>query len=158
MASSKYICPLCNQPVSNALWMKITGIWDIRNKEIAKIKVERTDLKKKEAQFKLQKAKLVKDMARRITKQYQNKFNLLKQNESKIKAEAAKKVAKAIREAHSDAERKAGLKGKAVMARLEKKMVVSMKRQAKAARLEANIEAKLKFKGVERTLKANVMA
>ena len=158
MANSKYTCPLCNQPVSSAVWMKITGIWEVRNKEIAKIKVERTALKKKEAQFRLQKAKLVKDTASRITKQYQTKFNLLKQNESKIKAEAARKVAKAIREAHGEAERKAELKGKVAMAKFEKKMTASMKRQAKVAQIEARTEAKLKFKGIARTLKANVMA
>ncbi len=138
--------------------MKITGIWEVRNREIAKIKLERTELKKKEAQFKLQKAKLVKDTVSKITKQYQTKFNLLKQNESKIKAEANKRVAKAIREAHNEAEQKAELRSKAAMAKFEKKMTSSMKRQAKAAQIEARAEAKLKFKSIERTLKANVMA
>jgi hypothetical protein len=153
-----YTCPLCNQPVSSSLYIKITGIWKVRERDMAKIKAERAELKKKEAQFKLQKAKLVKDTANKITKQYQAKFNLLKQNEGKIKADANKKVAKAIRKAHSEAERKAELKGKAAMTKLEKKMTTAMKKQAKVAQVEAKAEAKLKFKGIERALKANVMA
>ncbi len=149
-----YTCPLCNQPVSSSLYIKITGIWKVREREMAKIKGERAELKKKEAQFKLQKAKLVKDTARKITKQYQTKFNLLKQNEQKVKVAADKRIAAAIKAAHSKAE----LRSKVQMAMLEKKMTTSMKRQSKAAQIEARAEAKLKFKGIERTLKANVMA
>ncbi|MEM3454924.1 MAG: hypothetical protein QXS21_07145 [Thermoproteota archaeon] len=88
-----YTYPLCDQTASSSLYMKITGIWKVRERDMAKIKVERADLKKKEAQFKLQKAKLVKDTASKITKQYQTKLNQLKQNERKIKAEVDKEIA-----------------------------------------------------------------
>lgn len=69
------MCPLCKQPVSDALWNKITGIWQVRANELAKLKMKESEPKKKEAQFKLQKAKLVKDTAIKIAKQYQSKSN-----------------------------------------------------------------------------------
>lgn len=101
MTNSKYICPLCNQPVSSSLYLKITGIWQVREKELAKIKSERIKLRKKEAQFKIQKAKLVKDTAKKTAKQYETKFKELKQRERKANLEAEQKIALAVREAHN---------------------------------------------------------
>lgn len=133
--------------------MRITGIWKVREKELARIKTERAKIKKEEAQFKLQKAELVKDTVRKTAQQYQAKFDSLKRNERKVKAEASKKIAAAMKDAHSKAE----LKSKLRMVAFEKRMNVSMKRQSKVLQAQAKAEAKQQYKGIERTLKANVM-
>lgn len=152
MVGSKYVCPLCKQPVSSSLYMKITGIWQVREKEVAKVKEERAKLKKEQAQFKLQKAKLVKDTANKTAKQYEIKFRALKQREHNVESEANRKVAAAFRAAHNKAE----LDRKNQMLLFEKKMKVSMTRQLKTARIQASAEAKLKYNRIERSLKSNL--
>jgi len=192
MANSKYVCPLCNQPVSSSLYLKITGIWKVRENEIARIKSERIKLKKREAQFKIQKVKLIKDTAKKTAKQYEIKFKELKQREHKANLEADKKIALAIKEAHNkvqstnkqyatklkalnerererkteankkiamafkEAHNKAQSTSKMQMARFEKKMKASIKRQTKTAQTQAKAEAKEKYRSIERSLKANL--
>ena len=104
MTTSRYVCPLCNQPVSSSLYMKITGIWQVREKEVAKIKEERAKLKQREARFKLQRAKLIKEVVNRTAKQYEVKFKVLKQRERKAELDANKRIAAAVREAHIKAQ------------------------------------------------------
>ena len=91
-----YTCPLCGQPVSKSQWQKITGIWETKQKELSKIKVERQALRKKEEQFKLKKAQMLKDIAAKEAKKYKIKFDELRRKEGKIKADADKKVANTI--------------------------------------------------------------
>jgi hypothetical protein len=152
MANSKYVCPLCNQPVSSSLYLKITGIWKVREREIAKIKSERIKLKKREAQFKIQKAKLVKDTAKKTAKQYEIKFKELKQRERKAKADANKKIAMAFKEAHN----KAQSTSKKQMVRFEKKMNTSLNKQLKSAQTHAKLEARQKYAKIERGLKSTI--
>lgn len=153
MTTSRYVCPLCNQPVSSSLYMKITGIWQVREKEVAKIKEERAKLKQREARFKLQRAKLIKEVVNRTAKQYEVKFKVLKQRERKAELDANKRIAAAVREAHI----KAQLSSKKQAERIERKLKASMNRQLKAAQVQARIEAKQKYGKVERGLKSTLM-
>lgn len=76
MTSSKYTCPLCDQPVSSAVYMKITGIWKAKERELAKVKTERENLRKMQKQFKLQKVKIIKSAVEKKAHQYETKMKI----------------------------------------------------------------------------------
>jgi paraquat-inducible protein B len=43
-----YLCPLCKQQVSQAIFEKITGIWDEKEKRLKALRKKEADLKKRE--------------------------------------------------------------------------------------------------------------
>lgn len=152
MVTSKYTCPLCHQPVSSSLFMQITGIWKAKEKELAKVKTEKANLKKMQKQFKIQKAKLIKSAVEKKAHQYETKMKILKDREKKIEVDAKKKIARAFEEAHTVEK----LKFKSREVQIKKKLESSMKKESKAIRLRIMSDAKVKYNKIERSLKSNI--
>jgi hypothetical protein len=152
MTSSKYTCPLCDQPVSSSVYMKITGIWKAKEKELAKVKTERANLKKMQKQFKIQKVKIIKSAVEKNTRQYETKMKILKAREKKIEIDANKRVARAFKEAHTTEQ----LKFKSRELQIKKKLENSMKKEARVVRQRVMSDAKVKYTRIERSLKSNI--
>ena len=152
MVSSKYTCPLCHQPVSQSTYMQITGIWKAKEKELAKVKTERANLKKMQKQFKIQKGKLIKSAVEKNTRKYEIKMKILKAREKKIESQAEKRVARALEEAHTVEQ----LKFKSRELKIKKKLESSMKKETKAIMQHAMFDAKVKYNRVERSLKSTI--
>lgn len=152
MTVSKYTCPLCHQPVSNSLFMQITGIWEAKEKELAKVKTERANLKKMQKQFKIQKVKLIKSAVEKKARQYEAKMQILKTREKKIQSQAKKKIAIVLEKAHTTEQ----LKFKSRELKLKKELEKSLKKEGKAIKLRVMSDAKVKYKQVERSLKSTI--
>jgi len=152
MVSSKYMCPLCHQPVSSSVYMQITGIWKAKEKELTKVKIERANLKKMQAQFKIQKGKLIKLAVAKNTRQYEVKMKILKAREKKIEDQADKRILKAVKSAHTTEQ----LKSQARISKIKKSLENSMKKERKIAQLQAKQDAKVKYTRIERSLKSNI--
>ncbi len=126
------------------------GIWKVREKEMAKVNAERADLKKKYAQFNAQKGKLIKAAVQKSAKQFEVKMKALKAREKKIEQQAEKRIAQATRIAHSAEQ----LKSRSQMAKFERKMAFSLKKQIKSAESRAKIDARTKYNKEYRSLKS----
>lgn len=111
---NKFKCPLCNQPVSEVLFEKITGIW--RERRIAEKKFKEQEKKllaqKREMSRQLdserrklraeQKAKVRAEVEGRLRK-YSAKLERLEAEKSKMRESFDRKVASAVRLAESKA-------------------------------------------------------
>jgi len=134
------------------VYLQITGIWKAKEKELAKIKTERANLKKMQKQFKIQRGKLIKSAVGKKTRQYEAKMKILKEREKKIESQADKRVARASKEAHAAEQ----LKFKSRELKIKKKLELSMKKDTKAIRQRALFDAKAKYNRVERSLKSTI--
>jgi predicted nucleic acid-binding Zn-ribbon protein len=133
--------------------MQIMGIWKEKQKELAKVKTERTNLKKKQEQFNAQKGKLIKSAIAKTINQYEVKLRTLRTREKQIEKQANLRVRKAVSEAHTNAK----LKGEKQIAKLEKKLSNSMKRQIKNAESKAKVDAKAKYNELPRAKALSIM-
>lgn len=149
---SKYACPLCDQPVSSSVYMQITGIWKAKERELAKVKAERQNLKKLQKKFKSQKAKLIKSAIKRNKHQYEKKLEILLAREKKIKNHADKRISQAIKDAH----RSAQLKFKSRELKIKKKIESSIKKETKAIRRRVILDTKVKYQSLERSIKSTL--
>jgi hypothetical protein len=155
MASSKYTCPLCNQPVSSSLFMQITGIWKAKEKELAKVKTERANLKKMQKEFKIQKAKLIKSAVAKKASQYEAKMQILKTREKKIQSQAEKKITSVLEKAHATEEKKTRqYEAKMqILKTREQKIRSQAEKKISIALEKAHTTEQLKFKSRELKLK-----
>jgi hypothetical protein len=84
---SKYQCPLCKQEVSKALYEKITGIWQDKEKQMANLREKEKSLKAKEqkmlVQFQAEKKRIVNQEKTKFQKLLStHKKQILKERES----------------------------------------------------------------------------
>ena len=111
---STYTCPLCHQPVSKALYDKITGIWQERTRQLEHIKAERKKfrdeiseerqrLTERIRQFKAEKARLVREAVERRTRALEGKIEILRAKERQIEANARRQIDRATKAAHREA-------------------------------------------------------
>ena len=95
----EYRCPLCNQPVSLNTYRDITGIWEERERLLAKVKQQRTNLAEKEKEFRKQKIRLIKQAVKKSTKPMEIRLKALKQRGERLEREARVKLQRATAQA-----------------------------------------------------------
>jgi len=134
------------------VYLQITGIWKAKEKELAKMKTERANLKKMQKQFKIQKGKLIKSAVEKKARQFEAKMEILEERAKKIESQADKRVARAFKEAHTSEQ----LKFKSRELKIKKKLELSMKKDTKTIRQRALSDAKAKYNRVERSLKSTI--
>lgn len=107
-------CPLCNQPVSEKLFERITGIWKAREaqeKELAQRKKEflnqqkadREKLKEERRKMKADQKKQVEAEVKAATKKFDAKMKSFEAEKKQIKANADKEALEAVAQAKSAA-------------------------------------------------------
>jgi len=84
----EYRCPLCNQPVSLKTYKDITGIWEERERLLAKVAQQRARLAEKEKEFRKQKNRLIKQAVKKSTKPMEIRLRTLKQRGERLEKEA----------------------------------------------------------------------
>jgi hypothetical protein len=155
----KYTCPLCEQPVSASLYQKIMGIWQERQKALAKIKEQRTKLlekvadqrkklKKQAAEFREKKKRLIKDAVNKQTKRLESKITALNRKQEEVKRIADEKIRTATERAHREAERLATAR----LNSFKKEIRASVRAQVKNERERAAERAETKYKKVKQRL------
>jgi hypothetical protein len=142
--------------------MQITGIWKAREKELAKVKAERTNLKKMQKQFKIQKNKLIKSAVEKNKHQYEAKMVILKNREERIKSQANQRIVKAVNVAHNSVERnKHQYEAKMVILKKQGEKIKAgvdqqVAKAVKTAHDSEQLKSKLRESRIEKKLK-NVM-
>jgi hypothetical protein len=112
----RYSCPLCGHPVSLSLYRKITGVWQERQRVLEKIRQQRAALlksiredkkrlRKAKAQFRDQKARLVRQEVDRRTRRIELKIGVLRRREKENEKRARDQIRRAAALAHRQAER-----------------------------------------------------
>lgn len=151
-----YCCPLCGKPVTKTLYDKITGIWQERTKQLAKIKEERGKLRKEiqgqkrkireqAQQFRREKAQLIRDAVEKKTKHLTKQMDALKLRETKIEERAQKRIDRITASAHAKAEQTVELRLK----QFRKKIRDSTKAQIRKEREQAKIDVQKKYQRLQ---------
>ena len=83
-----YHCPLCKQQVSLRTYREITGIWEERERLLAKVKQQRAKLAERERDFRKQKNRLIKQAVKKSTKPIEMRLRILKRREARLEREA----------------------------------------------------------------------
>jgi hypothetical protein len=161
-------CPLCNQPVSEQLFAKITGIWRVRDEQEKEFRDKKSKLDKKmlvqQAAFDKERASILRKSQVELKKAIAAKTKSLSADNSKLKAEirkatleSAAKMKAALKDVNKrhDSDRAAMAKQVKELRRdLKTQRVESDKRTLRAVS-EARIAAKL---AAEKSLRVNLEA
>lgn len=147
-----FACPLCGNPVTKSVYDKITGIWQERSKQLAKVRSERKELRKEildqkrklreqTQKFRREKTQLIKNAVNRQTKKLYRQMDALKAKETKLEARAAKKIAAVTASAHAKAEKHA----EAQLAKFKRQIQASTRKQVKKEKRLARAETEKKY-------------
>lgn len=134
MAEKK--CPLCNQPVSEQLFEKITGIWKEREKQEKALNEKKKLLlkqqKENQRKFEEQKKRLIKDQKEKVEEQVKEKakkYEIALKNFGKEKKKIKERADKRILAAVKDVERKERAKYQSQMKeQLKKSLDIGVKK------------------------------
>jgi hypothetical protein len=153
-----YVCPLCRQPVPSALYQRITGIWQERQKALQKIRdqrkrlleklaEQRKKLRKQEIDFRKRKNQLIKNAVKKETRQLGIQIERLNRKQLEIKRASDKKIRAASEQAHRKAEKIANAR----MNSFKKELRASVQKQLKAERERTTLNVQRKYEKLERT-------
>ncbi|MGJ4790085.1 hypothetical protein [Leptospira koniambonensis] len=104
---SQYCCPLCNQEVTRAMFEKITGIWDAKEKSLKQLKLKEKKLKEKEkalvkkfdlerksiiAKKEIEKKKQIESQKKIFLKELEKQKGEIKREKQKVQKEFQRKL------------------------------------------------------------------
>ena len=138
--ASKYVCPLCHQPVPSSLYEKIVGVWAERNRIAQKMHDQLDKLKKDRKEFQRKKARLISAAVSKKIKSADKKIRELKLKETRLDRYYTRKIQRMLVDSHKREEK------------LEKRYKNLGKDQVKNAVSKATLEVQRKYTREKRSM------